>query len=180
MYKINQNAYRIGRTYEELYGLEKALSYKQKLSLALKGKKLKPLTEEHKKKISITMKKVMNTVEAKRKTSETTKLALNKPEVKAKIRAWQLGRKMPREVVEKRINTIKKNGGFKQSDYQKMKASIAVKEARKYQIFPLNDTKIEIKIQNFLKQLKIEFFTHQYINQIQHSYQFLSERPDVR
>ncbi len=46
-----------------------------------------------------------------------------------------------------------------------------IKEARKNQVFPTKDTKIEVKIQNFLKQLKIEFFTHQYIKEIKHAYQ---------
>ena len=45
-----------------------------------------------------------------------------------------------------------------------------IKEARNKQILPVKDTSIEIKIQNFLKQLGIEFFTHQYIK-IEHSYQ---------
>jgi G:T-mismatch repair DNA endonuclease (very short patch repair protein) len=38
-------------------------------------------------------------------------------------------------------------------------------------IMPLKDSKIEIKIQSFLKQLNIEFFTHQYIKDIEHGYQ---------
>lgn len=46
-----------------------------------------------------------------------------------------------------------------------------IKKARAKQIFPIKDTSIEIKIQNFLKQLGIEFFTHQYIKKIEHSYQ---------
>lgn len=41
---------------------------------------------------------------------------------------------------------------------------------RKKMIIPKQDTSIEIKIQNFLKQLNIEYFTHQYIN-IKHGYQ---------
>ena len=45
-----------------------------------------------------------------------------------------------------------------------------IKEARKNQITPIKDTKIEIKIQNYLKELNIEFFTHQYID-IEHGYQ---------
>jgi len=45
-----------------------------------------------------------------------------------------------------------------------------LKEKRKYRILPLKDTKIEIKIQEFLKNLHINFFTHQYIN-IEHGYQ---------
>jgi very-short-patch-repair endonuclease len=44
-----------------------------------------------------------------------------------------------------------------------------IKEARKNQK-NCYTTSIEIKIQNFLKKLNIEFFTHQYIN-IEHGYQ---------
>ena len=44
-----------------------------------------------------------------------------------------------------------------------------IKKAREKQVFPLQDTSIEIKIQNFLKKLGIEFFTHQHMN-IKHSY----------
>lgn len=43
--------------------------------------------------------------------------------------------------------------------------------ARSKRALPMKDTKIEIKIQNFLKQLSISFFTHQYIKQINHAYQ---------
>ena len=46
-----------------------------------------------------------------------------------------------------------------------------MKEKRANQIFPLRDSSIEIKIQNFLRQLNMEFFTHQYRNEIEHSYQ---------
>ena len=60
--------------------------------------------------------------------------------------------------------------GKKQSEYQKMIVGEKLKETRKYQIFPKKDTKIEVKIQDFLKELKIEYFTHQYMN-INHGYQ---------
>lgn len=46
-----------------------------------------------------------------------------------------------------------------------------IKEKRRLQIFPIKDTTIEVKIQSFLKQLNIEFFTHQYIKDIEHGYQ---------
>jgi len=49
--------------------------------------------------------------------------------------------------------------------------SCAAKERRKHIIFPVKDTSIEIKIQNFLKQLNIDFLTHQYIKKIEHGYQ---------
>jgi G:T-mismatch repair DNA endonuclease (very short patch repair protein) len=43
-------------------------------------------------------------------------------------------------------------------------------EQRKKLIFPIKDTKIEVKIQNFLTYLQIEYFTHKYMN-IEHGYQ---------
>ena len=58
--------------------------------------------------------------------------------------------------------------------YDIEKAKKLKEDARKRrakQVFPTTDTKIELKIQNFLKQLGIEFFTHQYIKQIEHAYQ---------
>jgi len=45
-----------------------------------------------------------------------------------------------------------------------------MRELRIKQIFPKKDSSIEVKIQDFLKQLGIEFFTHQYIK-IEHGYQ---------
>jgi len=45
-----------------------------------------------------------------------------------------------------------------------------MKEARSKTIIPFKDTSIEVKIQNFLKLLGINFFTHQYMK-IDHAYQ---------
>jgi len=47
---------------------------------------------------------------------------------------------------------------------------LRIKEQRAKQILPTKDTSIEVKIQNLLKQLGIEFFTHQYMK-IKHGYQ---------
>jgi very-short-patch-repair endonuclease len=46
-----------------------------------------------------------------------------------------------------------------------------VREIRTKTVFPNKDTSIEVKIQNFLKELGIEYFTHQYIKEIEHGYQ---------
>ena len=46
-----------------------------------------------------------------------------------------------------------------------------LQQGRKNTIIPTQDTSIEIKIQNFLKELGITFFTHQYMKEIEHSYQ---------
>ncbi len=45
------------------------------------------------------------------------------------------------------------------------------KKHRKYQILPMKDSSIEIKIQELLSILHIEFETHKYISEIKHSYQ---------
>jgi len=45
-----------------------------------------------------------------------------------------------------------------------------LKNNRINQVRPIKDTSIEVKIQNFLEQLKIEYFKHKYMN-IEHGYQ---------
>lgn len=54
---------------------------------------------------------------------------------------------------------------------QLIKMNRLMKSNRDKQIFPKKDTSIEIKIQNYLKQLGIEFYTHYHIKEIEHSYQ---------
>ncbi|MGA2130650.1 MAG: DUF559 domain-containing protein [Candidatus Pacearchaeota archaeon] len=56
------------------------------------------------------------------------------------------------------------------SEEQKRKIGIKNKEHRKYQVFPIKDTSIELKIQSFLKQLGIEYIAHGYMH-IEHGYQ---------
>jgi very-short-patch-repair endonuclease len=46
-----------------------------------------------------------------------------------------------------------------------------IREKRMLQIMPFKDTTIEVKIQNYLKDLGIEYFTHQWIKSIKHDYQ---------
>ncbi len=45
-----------------------------------------------------------------------------------------------------------------------------IKKARAKQIIPLKDSSIEIKLQNFLKELGIEYYPHQFMKEIEHSY----------
>jgi very-short-patch-repair endonuclease len=68
--------------------------------------------------------------------------------------------------------------GYKHSEESKQKMRkpkteahrLKIKENRKYQILPVKDTSIEVKIQNFLKELWVDYFTHQYMK-IEHGYQ---------
>jgi len=46
-----------------------------------------------------------------------------------------------------------------------------LKEKRAKQIMPMKDTQIELKIQKFLTDLNIEFYSHYYISEITHAYQ---------
>lgn len=63
------------------------------------------------------------------------------------------------------------NKGLTQED-KRVKDNIqGLLKNRKTQILPKKDTSIEVKIQNFLKELNIDFLTHQYIKEIEHGYQ---------
>ena len=115
------------------------------MSLALKGKKRKPLTKEHKKNISLAGKGRIVTEETRKKLS--------------------IANSNPSQKIRKRISEANKGRKKSKKEIEKIKI------ARAKQILPFKDTKIEIKIQNFLKLLGIEFFTHQYMKQIKHAYQ---------
>lgn len=103
------------------------------------------------------------------------KISLNK---KGKS-LWPNGRIFSEETKKKMSKSgkerIKKGRGA--PTFKKGKENVAYKlskEERKQKRAKQNPTftsSIEIKIQNFLKQLKIEFFTHQYIKEIEHGYQ---------
>ena len=124
-------------------------------AIKLKGRKL---SMETKKRMSIAKRKrieelgYMNSPDARKKLSETWK------------RKWANG-----EVTERQRTHIKGEGintQFKKGHEVNEKTREAVRKNRAKQIFPIKDTSIEVKIQNFLKELGIEFFTHFYIKDI--------------
>jgi hypothetical protein len=144
-------------------------------------------TEEHKKKISIAVAKTMKEYWKNNNGTEKQKLYFSKTNPYNRMKKERLGYVNSIETREKlsKINKGKhsspqsefkkghKKGMFgkKQLDSTKKKIGIANKEHRKYQIFPIKDTSIEVKIQNFLKELKIGYFTHYYCDEILNSYQ---------
>lgn len=90
--------------------------------------------------------------------------------------SWNKGKISSEETKRKSSETMKrlfKEGkliaNFKGKHHTEETKKI-MREKRKSWILPVKDTSIEIKIQDFLKQLSTDFFTHQYIN-IQHGYQ---------
>ncbi len=88
--------------------------------------------------------------------------------------AWNKGlpkEKHPQYGKSRSIKTKEKisigNSGKKRSEETKQK----LRDLRLKQVFPMKDTKIEVKIQEYLKLLGIDFFTHQHIKEIEHEYQ---------
>ena len=110
----------------------------------------------------------INSPSARKKSSEAMKKRykegkFNPKDISPFIKGHRirLGMKHSKETKEK---MRKSNKGISE------KTKMGQKEWRKNYVFPKKDTSIEIKIQNFLKQLGIEFFTPQYMN-IKHGYQ---------
>ena len=81
------------------------------------------------------------------------------------------GFKHSKEAKEKMKGRIPWNKGITGYHIHSKEHIEKLKERRAKQIFPIKDTSIEVKIQDFLKELKMEFFTHQIMNKIKHRYQ---------
>jgi G:T-mismatch repair DNA endonuclease (very short patch repair protein) len=63
------------------------------------------------------------------------------------------------------------NKGLTQEDNRVKDNIKGLLEARKYQVMPLKDSSIELKIQEFLSKLHLEYTAHKYISEIRHAYQ---------
>lgn len=165
---------RKGKTYEEIYGKEKANNLKKKLTkihkglqsnenhpLFLKNINTKEMVELYNKvKSSRLLAKRFN-CSSNTIINRLKKLSINVHK-KVKIRS---------ETREKMAFAKLGKPNYSRLGKRHTKEVInKIKNARKLQILPKKDTLIEVKIQNFLKELNIEFFTHQYIY-IKHGYQ---------
>ena len=127
-------------------GRRRTKEFCEKIRKANKGK---ILSEETKKKLrKNALKQFKNGIseETKKKLRKNALKMWKNPEFRKKLEKSLKGHIMPKEAIEK------------------------IKQARAKQILPTKDTSIEVKIQNFLKILGIEFFTHQHIK-ISHAYQ---------
>lgn len=101
---------------------------------------------------------------------------------------WNKGKHWNEDVIKKLVESHIGNYPSKETKEKMSKAHLGSKNhyygkhhseeirmkmklTRSKQIVPIKDTTIEVKLQNYLKQLGIEFYTHQYIKEIEHSYQ---------
>lgn len=156
--------------------------HKMKIGLANKGNKC---SEENKKLLSNKfsgknhpMYGIHRSEETKEKISikNKGKLAWNKgipqtKEVKEKLRLANIGKKHTEEQKLKVSLKLKGSKAYWFGKNISEEAKTKIRNFRKNQILPVRDTSIEVKIQGFLKQLGIDFFTHQYIKEIEHGYQ---------
>jgi very-short-patch-repair endonuclease len=144
-----------GKTYEEKYGPEKAKEIRMKISNSdglrkKKGTYIEKFGEEKAKEI----------------------IGRMRNNLLGRI-SWNKGleniysEETLRKIGDSRRGKISPMSGKKHTEETRIK----IKEKRKNQIFPKVDTYIEKKIQEFLKVLGIDFYTHCYINQIKHGYQ---------
>jgi len=146
-------------------------------------------SEEHKKKISESTRKVMlgRKVTWGDKISKARKGIKFSEEHLKNLSISHKGKKPINchtpEAIKKRTKTRIEKDNYKHTAETKEKISkslqghipsketiIKLKLARRTQVRPFKDTSIEIKIQNFLKNLKIEYLPHKYMN-ISHGYQ---------
>jgi len=136
------------------------------MSKRMKGNKNmlgKHLSKESRKKISESNKGKKLSEETKRKIKEARARQIITEETKKKISNSLKGHEVSKET---RKNMKGHSGVYIRDEETKQK----IRKARKKQVFPIRDTSIEIKIQNFLNELNINFLKHQYM-EIEHGYQ---------
>ena len=177
--KIRRTEEHKRRISETLKGHKVSKETKEKISKALKGKEIawnkglkNYLSKESLEKMRLKKLGIKHSEEHKRKISEGNMGKILTGETIEKIRKkhienWKNGKE--------RINDNHFKKGHKgylcRLGCKNSKETIEkIKLKRATQIFPMYDSNIEIKVQNFLKQLNINFYTHQYMR-IPHAYQ---------
>lgn len=71
----------------------------------------------------------------------------------------------------KKLSFSAKQRWINLSDDDREKWINRLRKYRKYMILPVKDTKIEVKIREFLEKLSVSFVQHKYIQDIKHGYQ---------
>ncbi|MDP3882231.1 MAG: DUF559 domain-containing protein [Nanoarchaeota archaeon] len=161
---------------------------RKRLSESHKGKKL---SEEHRRKIaernvgrktslgtkikiSLANKGKLRSEDVRKKMSKMRKGQHRSPstEFKKGLIPWNKGKKgvmpVPWNKGTKGLQNAWNKGVLGVFHHDK-EAKIKIKKARAKQVFPIKDSKPELKIQVFLSELNIEFISHKYM-EIEHAY----------
>ncbi|MFA6073997.1 MAG: NUMOD3 domain-containing DNA-binding protein [Candidatus Woesearchaeota archaeon] len=155
----NINTSSKGKTYEEKFGKEIAEERKKKLI----GHKV---SEETRKKIrekAIKPERIAISIKNLPKGQEGYWLGKRRPDMS--------GENHPLYGTHRSEESRKKSKDSRFKYLKEHPESIEkIKEARAKQVTPFKDTSIEVKIQNFLTLLKVEYIAHKYISEIENRY----------
>jgi very-short-patch-repair endonuclease len=158
-----------GLKYEQRYGKEKAEQKRVNFSNSMKGHKH---SDKTKRKIGDANKgNILGTWEERFNKDYIEKRKFEHSERMKQLAkgTWEerFGREKAKEIREERKKSWEERFGREKANILKEN----YKQKRKLRILPLRDNKIEVKIQEYLKLLELNFYTHQYRNEIEHSYQ---------
>lgn len=159
-----------GKSYEERFGVDKAKEIKNKLSLRYKGKSHIEIYGEE----NTNIRREITSKRTKGKTFIEIYGPVKAKQINEKHSSFLKGKTYeqifgPLKAEELRLKKVKQFRGRHLSDITKNKMRLA-RLANPHNC-GIQNTSIEVKIQEYLKQLEIPFFTHQTMNQIKHSYQ---------
>jgi G:T-mismatch repair DNA endonuclease (very short patch repair protein) len=173
-HKDNISKAKKGISWNEMYGIEKAnILRKNKINQLLGKSYIDHFGIEKAKQIIDKKRAKMVGHETSKETRDKIKhgnnafILNNGHPLKGKTYEQIYGKDRARNVINKKSGENHWNKGGTISEWHKE----ILRRSRSKQIFPLKDTSIEIKIQEFLKKLYPEFYTHQYISNIFHAYQ---------
>lgn len=181
VFKKGQTSKFKGKTYEEIYGEDRA-----KIEKENRGKSI---SETHKKDFAsgkrVAWSKGLTKEDYPNLSNSGSKkgsIPWNKNK-KGLQKAWNKGLKGEEYLNHFKNNKIWSKGltkevneSIKRISESKLNHEVSIdtrkkiKKSRAKQVLPKKDTSIELKIQDFLTLLKIEFLTHKYMN-IKHAYQ---------
>jgi len=175
-YKKGGHAFSIknkGKSYEKIHGKDKAIQLKKKLAkvhLGLQANEKHPLFLLLDEKKLIELYNEFKSVKYVAKILKCSPSAILRRLKKSKI---ELFKEVPIRDETRKKQSEAKLGKINYSRLNQKHTEATkklIREWRKNFITPKKDTSIEVKIQNYLKELKIDFFTHQYVD-IEHGYQ---------
>ncbi len=170
-YTTGRESPRKGKTFKEYYGKEKAREISEKMSKTLREDKVSRKGKTYEEYYGKDRAKLLSEKMSKaHKGMESLKKGKTHEELYGKEKAGEISEK-----ISKGLNGRK--SPMKGKTYEEYYGKDIAKELKKNliklrskRVTPTKDTTIELKIQDFLTKLRLEFVTHKYMN-IKNAYQ---------